>query len=586
MSPNGDNLFQANIATAFVREDDLQTCRPIHSERHVKVVCIGAGASGLLFAYKLQRDFSNFSLTIYEKNADVGGTWFENKYPGCACDVPSHNYTFSFEPKADWSSTYASSKEIHGYFDAFSRKYDIRRYCRFRHEVVRAVWSPSLNGYELGVREIDSMNEFSDHCDILINAGGVVNAWKWPEIPGLKEFKGQVAHTANWDESINLHGKVVGLIGNGSSGVQILPAIQPQARKLISFIREPTWITPLSGLDQKDYTQEEKEAFAHIPGHLTNYRKGIESGSNSQFAVFLRDSRSQQETRSYMTKHMSEKLQNSGLETRLIPRWSVGCRRLTPGPGYLEALGATNVELIQGPVQRITEHGCVGGDGKERHVDILICATGFDTSFRPRFPVIGLGGKNLQDDWNTEARSYMGVAAAGFPNYLILLGPSSPVGNGPLLSAVEIQTDYILKLIDRYQTQNIQHFSPLVEAVNDFVEFKDQFMKGTIWADSCRSWYKTNDVVTALWPGSTLHYMEALDEVRWDDWRIQYQGNRFKWLGNGYSQTEVDETADWAYYIRDCDDGPYLSRRKKLRILNRSGTVEKQDSSFLPIPQL
>ncbi|KAJ0413944.1 hypothetical protein BJY00DRAFT_305957 [Aspergillus carlsbadensis] len=558
--------------------------QPIHTERPIRIICIGAGASGLLFAYKLQRSFRNFSLTIYEKNREIAGTWFENRYPGCACDVPSHNYTWSFEPKPDWSGTYASSAEIFGYFDTFAQKYGLRQYCRVNHQVVHAAWSvdtaqnPHGGGYDVRVRDLQSGHEFVDTCDILINAGGVLISWRWPAIPGIERFKGALVHTADWDDGIVLEGRHVGLIGNGSSAIQVLPAILPQVRKVTIFIREPTWVSPVKGLEQHTFTAEEKRAFAENSAHLTEYRQGIESGMNGQWAIFLQHTEGQRSTREYMTQQMKEKLRNPALEEALIPQWSVGCRRITPGVGYLEALGH----------EKTQQAGCICDDGKGYPVDVLICATGFDTSFRPRFPIIGPAGNNLQDDWEREPQSYLGIAAAGMPNYLMFLGPNSPVGNGPVLSGIEAQADYMMKMIDRYQTTNIRTFAPRAEAVREFIEFKDQFMKQTVWADGCRSWYKAevDGPVTGLWPGSTLHYIEATTEVRMEDWEVEYSGNRFAWLGNGYSQTEIDETADWAYYIRDRDDGEYHSRNKRLMILNKSGTRKPEAAAFTVFPRI
>lgn len=298
---------------------------------------------------------------------------------------------------------------------------------------------------------------------------------------------------------------------------------------------------------------------------------------NGQFGIFLKDTNTNNETEAYFRQQMHEKLQNPYLEERLIPNWHVGCRRLTPGVGYLEALGKENVETVYGEINEITERGCKCDNGQEYPVDVLICATGFNTSFRPRFPVVGPSGNNLQEAWKTEAKSYFGIAAPEMPNYLIFLGPNCPIGNGPVLSAIECQADYMLKLIDRFQTHNISQFAPKTEAVDDFIAFKDQFMEKTVWHDPCRSWYKgagPDGPVTALWPGSTLHYIEALMELRLDDWEVKYNGNRFAWMGNGYSQTEIDQTADWAFYIRDRDDDEPFSRIRKLQLINGSGTQQ------------
>lgn len=226
------------------------------------------------------------------------------------------------------------------------------------------------------------------------------------------------------------------VITYSSSGIQVLPAILDEVEKVTTFIREPTWVSPVQGLEQHIFSPQEKEAFATRPEVLNEYRREIERGLNGQFGIFLRNTKSQKETREYMTETMAQKLQNTGLEKVLIPDWSVGCRRITPGVGYLEALGDRKVEAVYGNITEISQRGCVCDNGKEYPVDVLICATGFDTSFRPRFPIIGPNGNNLQDDWKDEPQSYLGVAAAGIPNYFTFLGPNSPIGNGPVLSAI------------------------------------------------------------------------------------------------------------------------------------------------------
>ena len=526
---------------------------PIHQERHVKIICVGAGASGLLFAYKIQRHFDNFTLTIYEKNSAVSGTWFENRYPGCACDVPSHNYTWSFEPKLDWSAVYAGSGEIFEYFNSFAQKYRLHQYIKTSHQIVAAAWDDQHSGWNLTAKDLISGNEVSDQCDILINASGILNNWRWPAILGLQDFKGPLLHTANWDDNVELEGKHVGLIGNGSSGIQVLPTIQPKVSKVTTFIREPTWVSPVQGLEQHVFSPQERLDFAQEPGALTDYRKKIETGLNGQFGLFVKNTTINNATHEYMVQQMKDKLNDERLATTLIPNWSVGCRRLTPGVGYLESLTKPNVTVVYGEIEKVTERGCVCDDGHEYPIDVLICATGFDTTFKPRFPVVAPNGKNLQDEWAKEAKAYLGITAAEFPNYMIFLGPNCPIGNGPVLSAIELQADYMCKLIDHWQTHNIKNFSPKPQAVEDFIAHKNEFMKRTVWTDNCRSWYKQNQVdapITALWPGSTLHYIEALTDLRMEDYDVEYAGNRFAWLGNGYSQTELDGTADWVRLSR------------------------------------
>lgn len=569
-----ESLF--SLPPGLKNDVQLRLQQPIHAQRHVRIVCIGAGASGLLIAYKLQRHFTNYSLTVYEKNPEVSGTWYENRYPGCACDVPSHSYTWSFEPKVDWSAVYAGSREIFAYFNDFAQKYGLHDYIKTRHQVVGAYWNNQKSGYDVHVADLEKDTTFEDHCDILINAGGILNNWQWPTIPGIDNYKGVLLHTANWDDKIDLNGRHVGLIGNGSSGIQLLPAIQPHVRKVTTFIREPTWVAPVQGLEQHIFSDQERLDFATKPGALTEYRKNIERGLSSQFGIFLKGTQTNNETEAFLRQRMKDKLQNAHLENLLIPNFHVGCRRFTPGIGYLETLGKPNVETVYGEISSITERGPCA-NGTEYPVDVLICATGFNTTFAPRFPIVSPSGQNLQDLWARTPHSYLGLAAAGFPNYFHFLGPNCPIGNGPILAAVEAQADYMCKLIDRFQTHNISQFSPKAEAVADFIAYKDQFMTKTVWSDTCRSWYKAagpDGPVTALWPGSSLHYMEAMMEVRLDDWDVKYHGNRFAWLGNGYSRTELDPTADWAFYVREKDDDEPISRARRLRVINKSGTVQ------------
>ncbi|KAF2801811.1 FAD/NAD(P)-binding domain-containing protein [Mytilinidion resinicola] len=552
----------------------------------MRIIVIGAGASGLCLAYKLQRSFENFSLKVFEKNSNISGTWFENRYPGCACDVPGHNYVWSWEQKKDWSAVYVGSKEIFKYFKDFAAKYNLGRYINVSHEVIEARWEEAEGLWNVRVKDHTTGSILEESCDILINASGILNNWKWPSIPGLQSFKGQILHSAHYDESIDLAGKTVGLIGNGSSGIQILPAIYPKVKSVTTFLRSPTWVAPIQGLDQHVYTKEELDDFANRPGHLLKQRKDIESTVNSIYPMFLNGSKMQETTKKRVGFQMRTRLAGQKLQEKLIPEWGFGCRRMTPGIMYLETLQKPKVEVIYGEIAEINEKAAVCDNGKEYEMDVLICATGFDTSFKPRFPIYGKNGKNLQDLWGSaaEAHSYMGVGAPEQPNYLHFLGPNCPIGSGPLVGAIEAQADYMLRWCDRWQTENIKSFTPKQAAINDFAARTDLFMRDTIWKAGCRSWYKHGTIdgrVSALWPGSSLHYFEAMQYLRADDFDVEYKGNRFDWLGNGFSQTELDQTCDWAYYIREVDDSPYLSKAKLRKVLTKSGTVVRE-----PQPEL
>ena len=300
---------------------------------------------------------------------------------------------------------------------------------------------------------------------------------------------------------------------------------------------------------------------------------------------------------------MREKLQNPALENIIIPSTGVGCRRPTPGINYLETLTAKNVTVVHGDITQITADGCISSSdsgGTLHPLDVLICATGFDTSYVPRFPLIGQQGISLAEQWATHPRAYLAVAAAHFPNYLIFYGPGNPFASGPFLATIECQADYMLKLIDRYQSENIRSFEPKAEAVDELAAHAARILARTVWSEDCRSWYQhhhnTNSSsssssssekrrheeddsaetrlaaakILTIWPGSGLHYIEAMMDVRYEDWEISYEGgNRFEWLGNGFSRTERDEEADLAWYLGVRDEGGWMSREMRRRALTR-----------------
>ncbi|KAJ5085310.1 hypothetical protein N7532_010081 [Penicillium argentinense] len=539
---------------------------PLNSNRPLRVIIIGAGVSGLLMGYKLQRNFDDLDFTIYEKNPDVGGTWYENRYPGCACDNPSHTYVWSFDPNPTWSSTYASSSEIFEYFKRFQFRSNLGEKTKISHQVVGAKWDDHAAKWEVEIKDSVKNVLMRDSCDVLVNAGGILNAWKWPTIPGLHDFQGKLVHSASWDQSLDLTGKHVGLIGNGSSGIQILPAILPQVSKCTTFIREPSWVAVagFAGFEPRRFEKAEKETFARDPGALLKFRRWLEHNMNKVFPLFIANSPAQEQSRELFETSMQGVLKDPVLEDQLIPKWAVGCRRLTPGVGYLQSLKHEKTTVVYGEISRILPRGCAMEDGSEHPVDVLVCATGFDTTFKPRFPLIGPHGRQLADDWKDEPRSYLGVAAPGFPNYYMFLGPNSPIGNGPVLIGIEAQADYICKHITRIQQQGIKSIEVTKEAVDDFIDFKDIYMKDTVWKQDCRSWYKGNTAdgkIVALWPGSTIHYVEAMQNVRYEDFKVRYFGNRFNYLGNGMTKTEMMPDADLARYIRTEDDAPIIGSK-------------------------
>ncbi|KAL2280752.1 hypothetical protein FJTKL_12265 [Diaporthe vaccinii] len=575
----------------------------IYNERQVKVICVGAGASGLCLAYKLQRSFRELSLAIYEKNPSVGGTWFENRYPGCSCDVPSHNYVYSFEPKADFTSVYAGSDEILTYFEGFVQKYGLDKYILLSHIVEKTTWvDDGQDGrWEVVVKDLATGQIHHDWCHVLVHATGYLNAPSWPKIPGLDEYEGIKVHSANYDPSLSLAGRDVLLVGAGSSAVQILPAIQPIVKSVTIFIRSPTWVLPDISTEAGQYKPEEIEAFVESPQKVLDLRRENERTMNSIFSLYLKDSVLQEQCKTLVESEIKKMIDDEAAEDKMIPKFAVGCKRVIPSGPYLraKALKEENVRAVYSGVRSFTRRGVISDSGYIHEGDVAICATGFNTSYVSRYPIYGPSSRNLQIEWAESIMGYMGVGISEFPNtftskqYTLsipflrtdsdsVLGPYTPVSSGPTLIAIEAQADYICSFIDRYQTEPSTHsFYPKAGACADFKAHVNDFMVNkAVWADNCRNSHNNHSIggrVPTTWPGSTLHYLEAMREVRWEDWEFRYNKDRFKYLGNGISQTEWDATADLGYYIKDGDDGMWNSRWRRNAAVNKSGSMPPRE---------
>ncbi|KAF2094347.1 flavin-binding monooxygenase [Rhizodiscina lignyota] len=553
--------------------------RPLNSRSRVSVVCIGAGVSGIATAIRVQETLENCDFTIYEKNGDLGGTWLENRhepceiwYPGCACDVPAHAYTYTFEPNPDYSRYYVGSLEIHAYLKAVAKKHDVEKYVQYHHKLVSAVWNEELGLWELAFEVSNSEKPeetqyFQRTCNVLINAGGLLNNWKWPAITGLTTFKGHLCHSARWKD-FDWEGKNIAVIGSGSSAIQIVPELQPIVGKMKAFIRSPTWIAPSQGfVDPKNegpknfhYTAAEKRKFREDPDEFLRYRKRIESDMNRTFDTFVKDSPKQKEAIHVFAKIMKDRLGgNEELASRLTPKFGVGCRRLTPGQNFLESLVKENVEVISDEIDHIEAEGLVTADGKLHKVDAIVCATGFNTTYRPRFKLVGRQGIPLFDLWaDTNAvEAYLAMAIPGFPNYFMFLGPNAPISNGTLIPVMEKQSEYMIRFVDKMQRQNLKAFDVKSDVVSQLNERHQKFLQRMVFTDNCRSWYKggrADGKVIGIWPGSSLHYFETISEPRYEDWDYVYrENNQWDFLGNGWTllETKDRETKeeDLAFYL-------------------------------------
>ena len=565
------NVGSVILATADIPSNSVTTTQPNNwvpiqehyrgQPRPLKIITIGAGFSGLIMAHKIQNQYKfgdRIDHVIYEKNPDIGGTWYENRYPGVACDLPAHTYTFSWEPNPDWSSFYAGGSEIFAYIKRTADKYGLRSDVQLNCKVVGATWNEPDGKWHVQIEQNGKI--FQDTSDLLVNACGYLNNWKWPNIDGLKDFQGHLVHSAQWTDEYNFQDKRIGLIGNGSSAIQILPQMQRIAANVTCFIRNPTWISTniaaqYAGPDGKNFnfTEEKKAEFRSDPSKLFEFRKALEHELNKFFVLLQRNSPEQTQARKFMREFMLKRLDgDKELGAKLIPEWDVGCRRLTPGDGYLEALTSENVGVTISKIICITETGIQTADNEHHTLDAIICATGFDVSFCPAWKLVGRNGVDLTQTWKTDPASYFGIAAHGFPNYFIFMGPNSPVGHGTLLGCMEWSADYIIKWARKIQEEDIHSIDVTQGAVSDYNTYTEEFMKRTVWSSGCRSWYndhRNDGKVTAMYPGSTIHYKEMLDELRGEDFAIKYKTpNRFSFMGNGFTEREINGE-DLSFYL-------------------------------------
>ncbi|KZT22659.1 FAD/NAD-binding domain-containing protein [Neolentinus lepideus HHB14362 ss-1] len=555
----------------------------IDEYRPMRVVCIGAGVSGIIAGIRFPQKVPNVDFIIYDKNAGIGGTWYSNKYPGLSCDIPSHTYQYTFEDNTEWSSFYAPGPEIRQYLERVANKYKVNKYIKLEHELVGAYWEDAEGKWRLRIKrpspnstpENRQLEEFEDRADVLFTGLGLLARWNWPDIKGLKNFKGRILHSAQWDvtdghweEGVkDWRDYKVGVIGSGSSAIQIVPALQPKVAHVVNFVRGKTWLaTPfleektaqVLGRDTRGnhkFAEEDKQRFRD-PVFYKQFRWELENELNSLHGLTLKGAPQQLAAREAFTQDMKRRLANKPWITKyLIPEFGVGCRRLTPGPGYLEALCEDNVTFETTHIKRITEKGIELVDGKRYDLDVIVCATGFDTSFKYSFPFVGQNGVTLQDKYTPHPRTYLALTVDGFPNWFQSFGPNSCFSSGSLACIFERQVEYAVMATLKLQRERLKSLVVKKEAVDDFDEYLEAYFPGTVYSEKCRSWYKMGKEegrIVGVFPGSPLHCLRSIAHPRWEDYDYEPLDpvkNRFYWLGDGQTFNEKTLTGDRAWYL-------------------------------------
>jgi len=467
-----------------------------------RFVVIGAGMSGLLWGIRL-REAGLDNFVIYEKGDRLGGTWRDNTYPGLCCDVPSHLYSYSFAPNPDWSRRFSPGAEIQAYLESVAQRFHVDGTIRTRAEVARCE--------RIGGRwHLTLADGTTDSADFVICATGVLVQPQYPDIPGLETFVGACFHSARWDHGVALAGRRVGVVGTGSTAVQIVSALVGEVAHLSLFQRTAQWIFPQPN---PAYPDEDKARFRAEPAVMRHMYESFSKSFTENFsnAVVDRDSPRMALVEQICRDNLERHVRDPVLRAKLTPDYRAACKRLIMSEDFYEAIQQPNAELVTAGIECVEPAGVRTRDGVLHELDVLVLATGFKPhEFMRPMQIVGNGGRSLDDYWADGARAYRSVSLPGFPNLFMMVGPNSPIGNFSLIQVAEIQCDYIMQLVREVTEGRCREISAARSATERFNRSLRDAMADTIWVTGCRSWYMDDKGVPATWPWSFERYQQEM----------------------------------------------------------------------------
>ena len=473
----------------------------------VDVAIIGAGFGGLCMAIQLLKN-GNDRFVVLEKAAEVGGTWRDNSYPGAACDVQSHMYSFSFAGKADWSQRYAPWQEIQQYILDTTDAYGLRRYIRPNCMVSGARFDKSTALWTLNTAAGDVIR--ARH---VVLASGPLHVPAIPQFKGMETFKGALFHSAQWDHGVDLKGKKVISIGTGGSAIQYCPEIAPEVEQLTVMQRTPAWVIPR---DTRKYPQWKKNLFARFPLIRKLHRARLYWSNESRVWPIFNPAiaRILQNLAKLFIRYQ---VKDPELVRRLTPDYVLGCKRILISNKWYPMFNRADVELVSEGVREIREHAVVTSSGREIEADCIILGTGFQVDprlYMQDFPCSGLPGHELMDDWKDGAEAYLGISVHGYPNLHQLVGPNTALGHNSIIFMIEAQVHYILEAMKAMDNRGADYLDVKPEAQARFNARVQAAMKGTVWSSGCVSWYQQGDGKNfTIWPWSTWRYWLATRQV-------------------------------------------------------------------------
>ena len=480
------------------------------SENTPRIVILGAGMSGLCMAIGLKQSGIT-SFTILEKASGIGGTWWDNTYPGAQCDVRSHLYSYSFEPNPDWSRTYAPQAEIQSYMERCVHKYDLLPHIRFNSELVEARFAADRGLWLLRTIDGEALS-----ANIFVCSCGPLSEPRFPDIPGLEAFHGTLFHSSRWDHDYDFSGKRAAVIGNAASAVQLIPQIAPLTQKLFVFQRSANWIVPRR---DRAYKTWEKALFrVQLIGRA--HRAFLYWLHEMNRLAFNQGSLLAKLATKAAENHLRKQIPDVKLREALRPDYPLGCKRILISNDYYPTLMRPNVELVTTPIERILPDGIASSDGQVRRVDAIVCATGFNAvRMLSSVHIEGLAGCTLDSVWEHGPEAYHGVTVAGFPNFFLLLGPNTGQGHTSTLLYIEAQVQYTIRCINELMQRGQTYLSVRPEVMNRHNRELQAVLKNSVWASGCGSWYKTKEgKVAAIHPGFSFQYVREMREPRFEDY--------------------------------------------------------------------
>jgi cation diffusion facilitator CzcD-associated flavoprotein CzcO len=468
--------------------------------REPRIVIVGAGMSGLCQAILLDR--AGFrDVTILEKADRPGGTWRDNRYPGLTCDVPSHLYQYSFDLNPSWSRVFSPGPEIQNYFEQSARRHNIERMIRYRAEVVDA--HHTAQHWRLTTHDGETLD-----ADFVILATGFLHRPRTPDFVGMSDFAGRMVHSARWSEDIDVSGKRIAVIGNGSTGVQLISAVAGVAAHATLFQRTPQWVARLPNPSIPPAAR----ALLSRSRLLSRALRRAEDESFKIFSVFLTRPGLRRRLVNRGCERNLASVADPSLRAKLTPDYRPGCKRLIIHPDFYRQVQRSDVSVETAAIDRFEERGIRTADGRLHEADIVVLATGFNAHDYVRPATVRThDGHALDDVWSAGPRAHKSVAVQDMPNLFMLLGPHSPIGNFSLVQVAEAQAAYVLRWITRWATGEYDTLRPTAVAIDAYLEHIRRGLPGTVWTTGCTSWYQGPDGLPELWPYLPQDYLRLLN---------------------------------------------------------------------------